>query len=192
MSGIRPVSGPGSPLNSLRRASPGTTGYHQRPSLPATLFDIGVGALTAIRLCRRHAIPLIHARSHVAAAMALPAQSLLGCSVLFDIRGLLAEEYVDAGRWAVGDLKYRLTKAMERVFFRRADAFVMLTRRIKDELTSTDPALQGRANEIEVIPCCVNLDRFSIGPVQRQSYRAGAAGMAAACSRTSGSSAPGT
>jgi glycosyltransferase involved in cell wall biosynthesis len=145
--------------------------YHQRPSLPATLFDIGVGALTAIRLCRRHAIPLVHARSHVPAAMALVVQRVLGCAFLFDIRGLLAEEYVDAGHWRVGGLKYRLTKAMERVFFRKADAFVMLTQRIKDVLTATEPALRGRADQITVIPCCVDLDRFSITHEQRNAYR---------------------
>jgi glycosyltransferase involved in cell wall biosynthesis len=145
--------------------------YHQRPSLPATLFDIGVGALTAIRLCRRHTIPLVHARSHVPAAMALLAKRVLGCAFLFDIRGLLAEEYVDAGHWTMGDFKYRLTKAMERVFFRKADSFVMLTQRIKDELTTTEPALRGRADQITVIPCCVDLDRFSIGSEQRDSYR---------------------
>ena len=29
--------------------------------------------------------------------------------MIFDLRGLMAEEYVDAGRWRRGGLPYRLT-----------------------------------------------------------------------------------
>ena len=47
-----------------------TLRYHKRPSLPATLYDIVVGALKAWRICRAHDITFIHARSHVPAAMA--------------------------------------------------------------------------------------------------------------------------
>ena len=62
----------------------------------------------------------MHARSHVGAAIALPLRVLLGLPFLFDVRGLLPDEYADAGHWRRGGLKYRLGKAMERVFFRRA------------------------------------------------------------------------
>src|SRR5215510_14327296 len=43
--------------------------YHKRPSLPATLYDISIGALSAIRLVRRERIDVIHARGYVPAAM---------------------------------------------------------------------------------------------------------------------------
>jgi glycosyltransferase involved in cell wall biosynthesis len=145
--------------------------YHQRPSLPATLYDIAAGARTAMQICRKHDIRLVHARSHVPAAMALMLKRMLGCRVLFDMRGLLAEEYVDAGNWKEGDLKFRLTKRMERAFFRKADRFVMLTQRIKDELLGSEPALGGRADDIEVIPCCVDAERFSVDSQQRMAYR---------------------
>src|SRR5215813_10340636 len=112
--------------------------YHQRPSLPATVYDIAIGTMAALRICREHGIKLVHARSHVPAAMALLLKRILGCRFIFDIRGLLAEEYVDAGSWERDDLKFRLTKWMERAFFRRADVFVMLTERIKQELTNND------------------------------------------------------
>jgi glycosyltransferase involved in cell wall biosynthesis len=145
--------------------------YHQRPSLPATLYDIAVGTVAALRICRKYGIGLVHARSHVPAAMALMLKRLLGCRFLFDIRGLLAEEYVDAGNWTRGGLKFRLTKQMERIFFREADAFVMLTHRIKEELVKSEPALCNRADDIQVIPCCAYLQRFSINPQQRTAYR---------------------
>jgi glycosyltransferase involved in cell wall biosynthesis len=145
--------------------------YHQRPSLVATLYDIAVGTLAAFRICRKHDIQLVHARSHVPAAMALMLKRMLGCRFLFDLRGLLAEEYVDAGNWTKDDLKFWLTKAMERAFFRKADAFVMLTQRIKDELATGEPSLHNRVNDIQVIPCCVDVERFRGDTEAREEYR---------------------
>jgi glycosyltransferase involved in cell wall biosynthesis len=145
--------------------------YHQRPSLPATLYDIAAGTWRAFRLCRKHGIEVIHARSHVPAAMALTLQKLTGARFLFDLRGLMADEYVDAGHWNRDSLKFKLTKKMESVFFVRADAMVMLTRRIKQELLVTHPGLRGREGDITVIPCCVETERFHIRPDERNAYR---------------------
>ncbi|MGE0132764.1 MAG: glycosyltransferase [Blastocatellales bacterium] len=145
--------------------------YHQRPSLPATLYDIAAGTWRAFRLCRKRGIEVIHARSHVPAAMALALQKLTGARFLFDLRGLMAEEYADAGHWNSDSLKFRLTKRMESVFFHRADAMVMLTHRIKQELLATHPGLSGRDSDITVIPCCVQTDRFHIRPEERNAYR---------------------
>jgi glycosyltransferase involved in cell wall biosynthesis len=61
---------------------------------------------------------------------------------------------------------------MERAFFRHADEIVMLTERIKGELLKTEPALANRADDITVIPCCVDTARFNISDEQRNSYRA--------------------
>lgn len=145
--------------------------YHSRPSLPATLYDIAAGTVYAARICRRYGIGLVHARSHVPAAMAWALKRLLGVKFLFDFRGMLAEEYVDGGHWREGGLKYRLTKGMERAFFRRADAFVMLTERIRRDLVRDEPDLKGRAEDITVIPCCVDVKRFDIGDSMRAAYR---------------------
>jgi glycosyltransferase involved in cell wall biosynthesis len=145
--------------------------YHGRPSLPATLYDIAAGTICAARICRKYGIGLVHARSHVPAAMAWALKRMLGVKFLFDFRGMLAEEYVDGGHWREGGLKYRLTKGMERAFFRTADAFVMLTERIKRDLVRDEPDLKGRAGDITVIPCCVDVKRFDIGENARAAYR---------------------
>ena len=94
---------------------------------------------------------------------------LLRARVVFDLRGLLADEYVDAGHWRVGGLKYRLTKSMESTFLRRADAVVMLTERIRDELLASN-ALPGE--KVEVIPCCVDVSRFVAAAAGREQERA--------------------
>jgi glycosyltransferase involved in cell wall biosynthesis len=131
--------------------------YHKSPSLPATAFDILAGARFAARLVRREGVQVLHARSHVPMAMALLAHSLAGCRTIFDVRGLLAEEYEDAGAWRAGSLPFRAVKKLERAGLRRADAIVVLTRRMRDWLTSQNLA---DAEKIEVIPCCVDLARY--------------------------------
>jgi glycosyltransferase involved in cell wall biosynthesis len=134
--------------------------YHKRPSLPATIFDMLVGAWAARRLVRRHGIDVLHARAHVAAVMGGVAKILTNRKLIFDIRGFNPEEYVDAGIWRPGGLKFRLAKAMEHWLFHVADGFVVLTNKARDVLFPgcTDVDLRGRP--IEVIPCCVECRRF--------------------------------
>jgi glycosyltransferase involved in cell wall biosynthesis len=127
--------------------------YHKRPSLPATVYDTLVGALLATRLVRRHRLAAVHARSHVPAAMGLITRRLTGCKLLFDLRGLMAEEYADAGRWKPGGLPFRITKRVEATAIKAADAMVVLTERVRDYLFE-----DGRHGPpVEVIPCCADV-----------------------------------
>jgi len=45
--------------------------YHQRPSLPATAYDVLVGSVAALRICRQYDIQLVHARSHDPASISI-------------------------------------------------------------------------------------------------------------------------
>lgn len=132
--------------------------YHKRPSLPATVYDIAAGAWKASLLVRRYNIDVLHARAHVPMAMALLAQRWTGCRLVFDIRGLMAEEYADAGVWSEGGLKYRAIKWLERVGIKRADQVVVLTNRMRDWLVENERVNE---NKVESIPCCVDLSRFA-------------------------------
>jgi glycosyltransferase involved in cell wall biosynthesis len=127
--------------------------YHKSPSVPATLYDIAAGAMAAVRLVRRHGIDVLHARAHIPLAMALLAIRLKSCRLIFDIRGLMAEEYADAGVWTTNSFKFRLIKRLEEAGIRKADQLVVLTEAMKKWL------LINRlhdAKNIEVIPCCVD------------------------------------
>jgi glycosyltransferase involved in cell wall biosynthesis len=132
--------------------------YHKRPSIPATLYDVLAGALFAAREVRRGRVRVLHARAHVPMAMALAARALSRCRTVFDIRGLMADEYADAGVWPEGSLPFRLVKRLERAGIRRADRLVVLTRRMRDWLVSEGHA---PADKIEVIPCCVDFSRYA-------------------------------
>lgn len=132
--------------------------YHKRPSIPATLFDIFAGAWTALRLVRRHRIDVIHARAHIPMAMALIVRRFTHCFLIFDIRGLMAEEYVDAGVWAKDSQKFKAIKRLERAGIKAADQIVVLTRAMRDWLVRESNV---SADKIEVIPCCVYFARYS-------------------------------
>jgi glycosyltransferase involved in cell wall biosynthesis len=142
--------------------------YHKRPSLPATTYDILAGAWKAARLVRRDSIQVLHARAHVPLAMALLARKLSSCRLVFDIRGLMAEEYADAGVWRENSLPYRLIKWLERVGIRRADQIVVLTERMRAWLVGQGLA---EANKIEVIPCCVDFQKFEQACAEEKSDR---------------------
>jgi glycosyltransferase involved in cell wall biosynthesis len=116
-----------------------------------TIFDALVGAATAIRLVRRHNLDAVHARSHVPAAAALIVRRLTGCRLIFDMRGLMAEEYADAGRWKDGGIPYRITKRVEAAAIRGADAMVVLTNKVREYLFADHPG-----PPVEVIPCCAD------------------------------------
>lgn len=131
--------------------------YHKRPSVPATLYDIVVGARFVARMVRRERLDVLHARAHVPMAMALLAQQVAKCRLIFDIRGLMAEEYADAGIWTENSLPFRMIKRVERAGIRRADQVIVLTRRMRDWLI--ERRLKS-AGQIEVIPCCVDFSRF--------------------------------
>jgi glycosyltransferase involved in cell wall biosynthesis len=130
--------------------------YHKRPTVPATAWDIFMGVLFGWRLIRQHKLRLVHARSHVAGVMALALKRLTGVRLLFDLRGLMAEEYADAGVWPEDGWLYRATKRMERRLVRAADGIVVLTERARALLFDWYRD-EVRGKPLETIPCCVDL-----------------------------------
>jgi glycosyltransferase involved in cell wall biosynthesis len=142
--------------------------YHKRPSLPATAWDVAAAITVATYLVIRRRIDVVHARSHVPAVPALLLKLLLGRKMIFDLRGTMAEEYVDAGLWRRGGPAYRITRWVERAALCHADAVVMLTSRIRDQLSPRGTGVVGR--KVQVIPCCVDVSLYA--PVDKKEARA--------------------
>jgi glycosyltransferase involved in cell wall biosynthesis len=132
--------------------------YHKSPSVPATLFDVVAGWVAAVRLAHRHGIQVLHARAHIPMAMALMAARITRSALIFDIRGLMADEYVDAGVWTENSLIFRAIKKLEKIGIVQADQLVVLTEAMKRWLLG-----QGllRKDNVEVIPCCVDFHRYT-------------------------------
>ncbi len=131
--------------------------YHKRPSVPATMFDIANGARFIRRLAAEKKFDILHCRSHVPTMMAAIARKGIKerPKLLFDIRGFFPEEYVDAGVWPEGGAIYRNVKRAEAWLMKEADGFVVLTEAARDILVN---GIGDRP--VEVIPCCVDLNRF--------------------------------
>jgi glycosyltransferase involved in cell wall biosynthesis len=109
-----------------------------------------------MRIVRRHGLDAVHARNHVPAAMALLVSGVTRRCLIFDLRGLMAEEYVDAGHWREGGIPYRLTHAVQRAAIRRCDGMVMLTNAVRRYLFGDSQQSELRV----VIPCCTSLPRI--------------------------------
>ena len=141
--------------------------YHRRPPLLSTAFDVLQGWLEG-RRCGAGAI-LIHARSTAPALMARLLSDTLATPWIFDLRGLVAEEYADAGHWRRGGLRYRMTATAERVLVNSADGLVTLTHRILDRLPS--PGAGDSRRPTVVIPCSVDPEVFRPEPECRRQVR---------------------
>jgi glycosyltransferase involved in cell wall biosynthesis len=136
-----------------------------------TKFAEAGGAMgRALLRAARNRPVIVHARSYLPAAVAQATARLVpGSRFIFDCRGLLADEYVDAGHWSRTSTLYRGVKRVERGLFRGADGVVSLTHRARDWLASQ--GMLGPKSHVKVIPCCVDMDHFRFHAEGRDRYR---------------------
>jgi glycosyltransferase involved in cell wall biosynthesis len=139
--------------------------YHSRPKILSTLYDVFVGALFIVREFRKHRFDILHARAFVPAVMAHLARfaGRLNTKILFDLRGLIIEEYLDAGVLSRSNPLSPLMRSMELRTLDAADGVVVLTDAIRSELFADS----SHARPIERIPCCFD-DRKFIFPTELQ------------------------
>jgi glycosyltransferase involved in cell wall biosynthesis len=140
--------------------------YHNRPPVIASAYDILRGYRIVGGPLRE--FDLIHARSTVPALMAGLASKRRQVPWIFDLRGLLGDEYVDAGHWTRGGIRHRVTAAVESRLIGSADGLVTLTRRILDRLPERH---RGQRRLSTVIPCSVDLAAFRPSEEWRREIR---------------------
>lgn len=151
--------------------------YHKSPSAVATSWDIGIGMASGLWLVLRHGLGIVHARSYVAAVMALALKRLTGAKFVFDMRGFWADERVDGGLWQRQGRMYRTAKWFERRFLLRADHVISLTHAAVTEMERF-PYLRGRMPPTTIIPTCADLVRFSPPAVMPKGFVLGYVGSA--------------
>lgn len=135
--------------------------YHKRPSALATAWDILIGMIVVLWFSLMGKVSILHVRSYVPALMALPAKRISRAKLLFDIRGFWADERVDGGLWPKDGRLYRVTKSLEKRFFKAADYVVTLTHASKEIILDFD-YLKNAVPPISVIPTCADLERFNL------------------------------
>jgi len=99
--------------------------------------------------------------------------------ILFDIRGFFPEEYTDAGIWPEDGWLYRSAKRVEKWLLKEADGFVVLTERAREILfpESVVNGLDKQNRPVEVIPCCVDLERFESATAETREAMRGRLGI---------------
>lgn len=128
-------------------------------SLDVKVAEAAKGALLALRRALVRRPDIVHGRSYFATAICDAVGEVSRRSkLLFDCRGMIGDEYVDCGYWTRDRLEYRLVKTYERRLFRRSDGMVVLTRALARWLRE-DGGL-GPRPVVEVVPCCVDMERF--------------------------------
>jgi glycosyltransferase involved in cell wall biosynthesis len=140
-----------------------TLKYHKYPRFFSSIYDILHGIIKAISFYIKEPYYIVHARAHVTGMMALVLKRLLRTKFIFDMRGMMAEEKVDAGQWQYTSLSYKITKYTERLMLKGSDAIVVLTEKIKTYLQSFIYI----NTPITVIPTCVDLNRF---PMRQETH----------------------
>ena len=130
--------------------------YHKHPRFFSSVFDILHGLLRAFVEFLEEPYGIVHARSYVPAMIGLVSKKMLRTRFIFDMRGMMADEKVDAGQWTHRSMSYRITKWAEKKMLENADAVVVLTEKIKAYLRRF-AYIKAR---ITVIPTCVDTRRF--------------------------------
>jgi glycosyltransferase involved in cell wall biosynthesis len=107
-------------------------------------------------------IQVVHIRSYMPGIAALPLKKIFKFSLVFDMRGLWADEKVDRLGWKKNQFKYRFFKFLEAKLLKGSESIITLTNGLKSYLIE-----QGcDRDKIVTIRTCVDLDTFY--PIDRQ------------------------
>lgn len=134
--------------------------YHKSPTIPATALDMTQGGLATALVGLLARADLVHARSYVAAALSLPFVSAFRRPLLFDMRGLWADERVEDGSWGPQSRVFAGAKKTEALLLRKAAGISVLTNSMAAYLREEYPERSRIHAPIHVIPTCADLERF--------------------------------
>jgi glycosyltransferase involved in cell wall biosynthesis len=133
--------------------------YHKNPPVLSTFFDLVAGTFVALGIVLKERIRIIHVRGITPGMMVMALSKLLRIKILFDMRGLLAEEYVGGGLWTESSIRFRMVKNAEKKMLKKADAVTVLTQKHL-ELNKRLDYLKDRGIPMDVVPCCVDVRKF--------------------------------
>lgn len=118
------------------------------------------GFNTAWAVIRKEKINLVHCRSYRPGMIGFLLQKLTGVGFLFDMRGFLIDELVADGSWTNTSQKFFIAKQIERLMIQSADCIVATSPDFRDSIQSLPYFDQAQDDKVEVIPNCVDTQRF--------------------------------
>jgi len=143
--------------------------YHKSPPILSTLWDAYQIRRRANKLHQEKKFHLVHCRGYISALIGLRLKYKYSIKFLFDMRGLWADEKVDAGAWNLShpiyNIVYKFFKQKEKEFFLNADQTISLTETGKNEIRSWD-YMTDKSDNITVIPCCVDTVLFDYTKIE--------------------------
>lgn len=136
--------------------------YTKKPPVLSTVRDIYQGIKKARKIVKEHNINIIHARSYIAALMALSLKKTKSVPFIFDMRGFWVDERVDGGLWVLKNplyyMVYKWFKKKEKRLWAESTHIVSLTHNAKGILESQFGI---HAEKISVIPCAADYELFN-------------------------------
>jgi len=131
------------------------------------------GILAGLYIVISKNVNIIHSCATVPAVMGYVIARITGKKFIFDVRGLMAEEYVDGGIWKRSNFLYKMTLYIEKKLLCHADKIVVLNENIKDFLINSNylQKYDIKKKDITVIPCCVDIKKFNVESVLTETLR---------------------
>jgi glycosyltransferase involved in cell wall biosynthesis len=138
--------------------------YHKSPPVLSSVYDFWQLKKEAVRLHLQENFDMVHTRVGVPTIVALHLKKKYGVHFLNDIRGFWADERIDGGMWNIKNPVYKFLYN----FFRQkedeciniADYNTCLTYAARKEI-HTWKQINKQPIEVEVIPCCADLELFN-------------------------------
>ena len=145
--------------------------YSRFPPVIATIYDLSKVRILASRLQQIHHFDLIHCRSYLATLCGFTLKAKFKTPVLFDMRGLWADEKLDGRIWDIRNPLYKkiydFFKAKEKQFIKLSDGIISLTRKAWPILEKSGGGLpNGQVRE--TIPCCTDEHHFDPATVDEE------------------------
>lgn len=154
--------------------------FSTRPPLLAKFYDAIRMRSKAADLQKVTRFDMVHCRSYIAADVGLYLKKRFGIKFFFDMRGFWADEKKDGGSWNTSRMVFRKVynyyKKKEAEYLRHADAVISLTEAGKREIMRW-PAYNQQTG-ISVIPCCADMDLFSLTDMDQKLQAKKAIGVA--------------
>lgn len=145
--------------------------YSKRPPVVSTIIDIIKLKNKAKKLHQKQGFSIVHCRSYISAFVGLYMKRKFKTRFIFDMRGFYADERVDGNIWNLKNpifkTIYKYFKHKEIDFLENADYTVSLTNAAKKIIYSW-PELANKKPDIEVIPCCADLDHFATEKIKSE------------------------
>lgn len=127
------------------------------------ILSIFLLVFTGIKICFKHRPQLIHSRSSLPTFLAVFLSKLFDIKYLYDADSILSEEYAETNHLSRRSWGFKLLVWSESLARKRAEQIIVLTEKLKEDFRQ----IYQVKCPIEVIPCCVDTEKFKFNPEAR-------------------------